>query len=126
MGTGVTGAEEDGFARSFLTIWPLAAPAVLAISASTSVLWGYLDTKTPLVILVIANIVNLALDVVLVLGGGMGPTGAAIATTTVGHSSNGSTLHWIWILCSFVCEALAAASHALVADALGGNKPDIA
>eukprot|EP00957_Ditylum_brightwellii_P060081 4562347-Ditylum_brightwellii.AAC.1 len=65
MGTGVTGAEADGFARSFLTIRSLAAPAVLAISASTGVLRGYLDTKTPLVILVIANIVNLALDVVL-------------------------------------------------------------
>jgi putative MATE family efflux protein len=43
---------------------------------------GYLDTKTPIYILLAANIVNLALDIILIPGFGLGPMGAAIATTT--------------------------------------------
>eukprot|EP00566_Odontella_aurita_P009366 CAMPEP_0113533346 /NCGR_PEP_ID=MMETSP0015_2-20120614/4548_1 /TAXON_ID=2838 /ORGANISM="Odontella" /LENGTH=500 /DNA_ID=CAMNT_0000432377 /DNA_START=339 /DNA_END=1841 /DNA_ORIENTATION=+ /assembly_acc=CAM_ASM_000160 len=213
MGTGSTGAEANDYATAFLTVRSLAAPAVLGISASTGVLRGYLDTKTPLIILLLANIVNLALDVVLITGAGMGPTGAAIATTTAewiaviaflavlggilpsadgelgsnqllknkeeSFSSSGQPLivtpslsipPWkevqplivasssvflrsivlqiglsggaamaarndaasatasaaahqialqLWLLCSFVCDALAAASQALVADSLG-------
>jgi len=46
------------------------------------ILRGYLDTKTPLVILAAANLVNLLLDIILIPGARMGPTGAAIATTT--------------------------------------------
>ena len=43
---------------------------------------GYLDTTTPIYVLVFANILNLLLDVVLIAGLDMGPMGAAIATTT--------------------------------------------
>lgn len=82
MGTGITGVEANGYAIDFLTLRALAAPAVFCISASTGILRGYLDTKTPIVILFLANIVNLALDIVLIAYNGMGPTGAAIATTT--------------------------------------------
>ena len=81
MGTSVSGIEANGFAIDFLTIRAFAAPAVFCISAATGILRGYLDTKTPIVILVLANIVNLALDVVLIAYGHMGPSGAAIATT---------------------------------------------
>lgn len=212
MGTGSTGSDANEYATSFLTIRALAAPAVLGISASTGVLRGYFDTKTPLVILLLANVVNLVLDVVLITGAGMGPAGAAIATTTAewiavvsflgvlggilpsaegelgsnqnknrsedGGSSLGTNLivtpslsipPWeevkplivasssiflrsivlqiglsgaaamaarngasaaasaaahqialqLWLLCSFVCDALAAASQALIADSLG-------
>ena len=82
MGTGVTGPEANAYAASFLIIRAIAAPAVLAISAATGILRGYLDTKTPLYVLAAANIVNFGLDVILIPGAGMGPTGAAIATTT--------------------------------------------
>eukprot|EP00978_Attheya_sp_CCMP212_P011401 scaffold28117_cov56-Attheya_sp.AAC.3 len=82
MGTGEMGAEAGAYATDFLTIRALAAPAVLVSSAATGILRGYLDTKTPLVILAVANIVNFALDVILIPGAGLGPTGAAIATTT--------------------------------------------
>jgi putative MATE family efflux protein len=177
----------------------LAAPAVLCISASTGILRGYLDTKTPIYILVFANLLNLALDFLLIAQAGMGPMGAAIATTTAewtsalafllvlagllpsadgklgsnqsdaikvtpelsipswsdikpllvastsvllrsltlqlslsaaaavaARSSNASAsvaAHQValqlWLLCSFICDALAAASQGLVADALG-------
>jgi putative MATE family efflux protein len=82
MGTGITGATANEYALSFLGIRAFAAPAVLCISASTGILRGYLDTKTPIYILVMANIINLILDLILIPGMGLGPTGAAIATTT--------------------------------------------
>lgn len=201
MGTGITGEAANGYALSFLSIRALAAPAVLCIEASTGVLRGYLDTKTPIVILIVANLLNLALDVALIVFAGLGPMGAAIATTTAewvsaglflsvlsgtipSASSSVQTLSikptvsiptWqevrplivasasvffraivlqvslsgaaamaarsvsdeaavavaahqigiqLWILCSFFCDSLAAASQGLVADALGRNDPD--
>jgi putative MATE family efflux protein len=205
MGTGVSGPEANGYAIDFLTVRALAAPAVFCISASTGILRGYLDTKTSIVILALANVVNLALDIILIAYARMGPEGAAIATTTaewisallflgvlsgrlpsadgqLGRKGQGNTLvvtptlsipRWeemkplvvassslflrtfvlqfsisagaafaarggetlpggaassigahqiglqLWLLCSFIADALAAASQALVADAIG-------
>ncbi len=51
MGTGITGAEADHYGVQFLTVRALAAPAVLVCSASNGILRGYLDTKTPTIIL---------------------------------------------------------------------------
>ena len=82
MGTGVSGPEANGYAIDFLSVRALAAPAVFTISAATGILRGYLDTKTPIFILFLANLVNFALDVVLIAYFHMGPYGAAIATTT--------------------------------------------
>jgi putative MATE family efflux protein len=92
MGTSITGTEANRYALQFLTVRALAAPAVLCIEASTGVLRGYLDTQTPIVILVAANLVNLVLDVVLIAYAGMGPMGAAIATTTAEWISAGAFL----------------------------------
>jgi putative MATE family efflux protein len=213
MGTGITGEEANAYALAFLSVRALAAPAVLSMEASTGVLRGYLDTKTPIVILVVANLVNLVLDVILIAYAGMGPMGAAIATTTAewisaslflgvlsgrlpsadGYvGSNHRTMEgekvsivplleipqWndiqpliaasssvffrtlvlqvslssasamaarghtgleagpaanvaahqiaiqLWLLCSFFCDSLAAASQGLIADALGKEDPD--
>uniref|UniRef100_A0A0G4HNZ0 Polysaccharide biosynthesis protein C-terminal domain-containing protein n=1 Tax=Chromera velia CCMP2878 TaxID=1169474 RepID=A0A0G4HNZ0_9ALVE len=82
MGTGITGPQAGAYAASFLSVRALAAPAVLFCSAATGVLRGFLDTKTPIVVLGGANAVNLLLDILLIPGAGMGPRGAAIATTT--------------------------------------------
>ena len=209
MGTGNTGIDANSYAMDFLTIRAFAAPAVLCMEASTGVLRGYLDTKTPIYVLFLANIINLILDIVLIIMLGMGPKGAAIATTTaewisaflflavlagkipappyfgkieksissivpvwdipswkeiqplfVASSStffralvlqaslaaaaamaarNGSdsvdvvasasvAAHQIgiqlWLLCSFFCDSLAAASQGLIADALGRRDSD--
>jgi Na+-driven multidrug efflux pump len=59
----------------------LAAPAVLLCSASNGILRGYLDTRTPTIILLISNLINLVLDVILVANMRLGPLGAGIATT---------------------------------------------
>ena len=82
MGTGVTGPEADAYAESFLMVRAIAAPAVLICSASNGVLRGYLDAKTPTLVLLGSNVINLLLDVILVKNMGMGPMGAGIATTT--------------------------------------------
>lgn len=90
MGTGVTGVEADHYGEQFLTVRALAAPAVLVCSASNGILRGYLDTKTPTIILLGSNVINLLLDVVLVAQLKMGPQGAGIATTVA---------EWIAALC---------------------------
>ena len=82
MGAVNAGPDTLQAATDFLWIRALAAPAVLCISASVGILRGYLDTKTPIVILVAANALNFVLDVVLIVYGHMGPMGAAIATTS--------------------------------------------
>lgn len=82
MGTFNTGLEANAYATSFLTIRALAAPAVFVSSASTGILRGYLDTKTALFLIASANVINFTLDVILIGVLHMGPTGAAIATTT--------------------------------------------
>lgn len=190
MGTGLTGANQ--YALAFLSVRALSAPAILSIEASTGVLRGYLDTKTPIAVLIAANTINFFLDVILIAFLGLGPLGAAIATTTAewisaalfllvlagkipsptGESRTRSILpttsmpsfteikpllvassaiffrtltlqisisaaaamaargaapsvaaHQIgiqlWLLCSFFCDSLAAASQGLIADAIG-------
>jgi putative MATE family efflux protein len=209
MGTSISGPEANAYAIDFLTIRAIAAPAVFCISASTGILRGYLDTKTSIVVLVLANLINLALDIVLIGYLGYGPAGAAIATTTAewisallflgvlsgklpsadgqlgrkekdtlvvtptlavppwdevkplivasssvffrslslqlslsaaaalaarggeavpGGAASSISAHQIaiqlWLLCSFIADALAAASQGLVADCLGRNDPD--
>ena len=90
MGTSVTGPEAEMYAEQFLTVRALAAPAVLLCSASNGIMRGYLDTKTPTLILLGSNAVNLLLDFVLVAQMGMGPQGAGVATTVA---------EWIAALC---------------------------
>jgi putative MATE family efflux protein len=89
MGTGITGDSANEYALAFLSVRALAAPAVLCIEASTGVLRGYLDTTTPIFVLIFANLLNLVLDVALVVFAGLGPMGAAIATTTAEWVSAG-------------------------------------
>lgn len=89
MGTSRTGEAANGYAMAFLAVRAFAAPAVFAIDASTGVLRGYLDTRTPIVVLVFANVVNLILDVILIAMAGLGPLGAAIATTSAEWISAG-------------------------------------
>ena len=77
----IMGAGGNEYASSFLAIRALAAPAVFCISASTGILRGYLDTKTPIFVLFLANAINFGLDVALIAYADLGPMGAAIATT---------------------------------------------
>lgn len=64
----------------YLTISAIGMPAVLVMLASTGVLRGLQDTRTPLVVTVLANVVNVVLNVTLVWGARLGIAGSAIGT----------------------------------------------
>ncbi|MEN8144353.1 MAG: MATE family efflux transporter [Gemmatimonadota bacterium] len=78
----VMGAEGELFvpARTYLRIRALAGPAVLLITASHGIFRGYQDTRTPLLVTLWLNVVNLVLDPILIFGLGWGLAGAAWAT----------------------------------------------
>ena len=67
-------------AEAYLRIRFLALPAVLVAMVGHGVYRGHSDTKTPLVVAVGMNIVNLVLDPILIFAADMGVTGAAWAT----------------------------------------------
>jgi putative MATE family efflux protein len=64
----------------YLRISLLAAPAMLAVLAGTGILRGLQNTRTPLVVAVVANIVNVALNATFVLGLHWGIAGSAWGT----------------------------------------------
>ena len=67
-------------AVTYLRISLLGAPAMLAVLAGTGVLRGLQDTRTPLAVAVSANVVNVVLNAVLVLGLRWGIAGSAWGT----------------------------------------------
>jgi MATE family multidrug resistance protein len=84
-----TSAEAMGDAEGYLRVRALATPAVLLASVANGAFRGVQDTKTPLKILVAANVINFLLDPLLIFGvrvgdvtlvPALGATGAAAAT----------------------------------------------
>jgi len=67
-------------ARTYLRISLLGAPFVLVALAGTGYLRGLQDTRTPLVIALVANAANLVLELVLVYGVHLGIAGSAWGT----------------------------------------------
>ena len=67
-------------AVSYLRISLLGAPAMLAVLAGTGVLRGLQDTRTPLLVAVVPNAVNIALNATFVLGLHWGIAGSAWGT----------------------------------------------
>jgi putative MATE family efflux protein len=65
---------------TYLRIAAVGLPAMFVVFASTGVLRGLQDTRTPLVVAVSANLVNIVLNVVLVYGLGLGIAGSALGT----------------------------------------------
>lgn len=74
------GSEVADPAIGYLRIRALATPAVLVVTAGHGAFRGHKDTRTPLKVAVGVNLVNLALDPLLIFGFGWGLNGAAIAT----------------------------------------------
>ena len=68
------------YARTYLRISLLGAPFVLIALAGTGYLRGLQDTRTPLVIALVANAANLVLELVLVYGAHLGIAGSAWGT----------------------------------------------
>ncbi|HSL73494.1 MAG TPA: MATE family efflux transporter [Ilumatobacteraceae bacterium] len=76
---GADGAALD-FAVEYLRISALGVPFVLLALAVQGVQRGAADYRTPLVILVAANVANVVIEVILVYGFGLGIAGAAWST----------------------------------------------
>ena len=78
------GAEVEGFATTYLRIAWLGTTPLLVMLATTGVLRGLQDTRTPLVVAVLGNGVNIGLNLLLVYGvgsfDGLGIAGSAIGT----------------------------------------------
>ncbi|WP_026926099.1 MATE family efflux transporter [Granulicoccus phenolivorans] len=67
-------------AGAYLRIASFGFPFLLTMLASTGVLRGLQDTRTPLKVTVTINLANIALDVFLVYGVGLGIAGSALGT----------------------------------------------
>src|SRR3712207_945216 len=67
-------------ATTYLRISWLGLVPALVLLAATGVLRGFADTRTPLAVAVVGNLVNIALNVLLVYGVGLGIAGSAMGT----------------------------------------------
>src|SRR5690606_4356565 len=73
-------AELQGPALADLRIRLLAVPAVTVILAANGAYRGFNDTRTPLRVTLLLNLINLVLDPLLIFVAGLGLPGAAWAT----------------------------------------------
>jgi MATE family multidrug resistance protein len=65
---------------TYLSIRAFALPALMVVTVGHGVFRGFQDTRTPLVVTLGLNAVNLVLDPILIFGLGWGVAGAAVAT----------------------------------------------
>ena len=69
---------------------------MLAVLATTGVLRGLQDTVTPLVVAVIGAVLNVGLNLLLVLGFGLGVAGSAIGTAITQTAMARGARRWSW------------------------------
>lgn len=91
-------------AHTYLLISCLGIPAMLIVLAATGALRGVLDMRTPLIVMIAANVINVVLLVILVFGFDTGIAGAATSTVLA---------QWFaaaWLTASVLGKALTAES----------------
>jgi len=69
-----------GYAVTYLRVASVGLPAMFIVFAATGVLRGLQDTRTPMLVAISANLVNIVLNVLLVYGLGLGIAGSALGT----------------------------------------------
>lgn len=74
-------------AVTYLRVSCFGIPAMLLVLAAVGVLRGLQDTRTPLVVAVVAAVANVGLNVLLVYGAGLGVAGSALGTVIVQWAS---------------------------------------
>ncbi|MFJ6076607.1 MATE family efflux transporter [Streptomyces sp. NPDC093065] len=91
------GASETAapYAITYLRISSLGIPAMLVVLASTGVLRGLQNTRTPLYVAVAGFIANAVLNVVLVYGAGLGIAGSAWGTVIAQFGMAGV---YLWVV----------------------------
>lgn len=89
------GTPEDviGLAVLYLRIYLLGMPCIMLYDFGASILRSTGDSKRPLYALIAAGIINTILNLILVIGFGMGVSGVAIATVISNMVSSGIVLH---------------------------------
>ncbi|WP_203337670.1 MATE family efflux transporter [Nocardioides limicola] len=92
------GAAVTEHAETYLRISLLGVTPVLVMLAATGILRGLQDTRTPLLVAVVANVLNVILNVVLVYGVGPAPAlgiaGAAVGSV-IAQSLGAGLLLWV-------------------------------
>ncbi len=89
------GASVAELAVTYLQIALLGVVPLLLMLAATGVLRGLQNTRTPLVVAVVGNLANIALNVGLVYGVGLGIAGSALGTLL---AQLGSALALVWVV----------------------------
>jgi MATE family multidrug resistance protein len=94
---GLMGAEVNVAdpAVSYLRIRGMATPAVLVVTTGHGAFRGHHDTRTPLLVAVGVNLLNLVLDPLLIFAAGWGIEGAAVATVVAQYVGAFWFLHLI-------------------------------
>lgn len=90
-----------GHATDYLLVSSLAVPAMLLVLAATGSMRGGLDLRTPLTVTVVANLVNIVLNLLFVRGLGWGVQGAATGTVLAQ-----------WLAAAWLVTAVARRAHA--------------
>lgn len=108
-------------AHTYLLISCLGIPAMLIVLATTGALRGVLDMRTPLIVMIVANILNVILELTLVYGFGTGIAGAAGGTVIAQWIAAG------WLTASVLRKARTAGSPARpdVAEIIGSARQGI-
>jgi putative MATE family efflux protein len=91
------GASDDvrRHALTYLRISLFGVPAMLVSLAGTGYLRGLQNTRTPLVVVVVASAANLAIELVLIFGFGSGIAGSAWATVIAQTGSAAAYVYWV-------------------------------
>lgn len=93
-----TGPAVSGFAEDYLRIAFLGTTPLLIMLAATGVLRGLQDTRTPLVVAVAGNLINIVLNYALVYGAGplpaLGIAGAALGSV-LAQVASALALGWV-------------------------------
>lgn len=81
-----TGDQADPALRTYLWVRLLGLPASLLTLVVLGWLLGLQNARGPMLLMIVTNTVNVVLDVVLVVGAGMGAAGVAAATVVAEHA----------------------------------------
>lgn len=116
------GPEVSAYALDYLRPALLGTTPVLVMLASTGVLRGLQDTRTPLIVAVGGNLANIVLNLLLVYGAGPVPA-LGIAGSALGSvlAQTGSAAALVWVLVRHSRRAGASCDHTYRASA--GPRP---
>ena len=88
--------EAVGQARAYMIITALGMPFIFGYNAVCGVLRGMGESKSPLIFIIVAAILNVFLDLLLVVVFHMGAAGTAIATAVSQFGSFAAALFFMW------------------------------